>query len=138
MKPRFTEDSWRKEPQFLALVKALTSIQSEDAMAAFLRDIATLAEMQALSERLEVAKQLSRGLSYRQVAKNTGASTTTVTRVASFIENGAGGYRSYLNTHRHHRLIPASQNASAVHSEARGERTASVLQGYLQRTQKKE
>ncbi len=73
-------------------------------MDAFLRDIATLSEMQAMSERLEVAKLLSQGLSYRKVAEMTGASTTTVTRVAHFLENGEGGYRTVLKTHRHHRM----------------------------------
>ena len=36
-------------------------------------------------------------MSYRDVAAKTGASTTTVTRVAKFIENGEGGYRKILN-----------------------------------------
>jgi len=104
MKRRFTEDSWKKEPWFRSLSKALVSCKTEEAMDVFLRDIATLSEMQALSERLEVAKLLAQGLSYRQVAKVTGASTTTVTRVAHFLENGEGGYRNGLKTHRHHRM----------------------------------
>ncbi len=104
MKRRFTEDSWKKEPWFRSLSKALLSCKTEEAMDAFLRDIATLSEMQALSERLEVAKLLAQGLSYRQVAAQTGASTTTVTRVAHFLENGEGGYRNILKAHRHHRM----------------------------------
>ena len=83
------------EPQGEVTKKAVT-LWSEDAVADFLRDIATLSELQAMSERLEVAKQLKKGLSYREVSKNTGASTTTVTRVARFIENGQGGYKKYL------------------------------------------
>ena len=70
----------------------------------FLRDVGTLSELQAWSERLEVARLLARGWSYRQVARETGTSTTTVTRVAHFLENGSGGYRSVLKTHRHHRM----------------------------------
>lgn len=104
MKRRFTEDSWRKEPWFRGLVSAVRSCKSETDVENLLRDIATLSELQALSERLEVARLLSRGLSYRQVAAETGASTTTVTRVANFLENGEGGYRQVLNTHRHHRM----------------------------------
>jgi len=121
---RFTEDSWRKDPSFRALCMALLSCKSEEEMANFLRDIGTLAELQSWSERLEVAKQLSRGFSYRQVAMNTGASTTTVTRVAKFIENGPGGYRRYLKTHRHHSHQAAPEG---------GERTASVLQRYIKK-----
>jgi len=84
-------------------------------MANFLRDIGTLSELQAWSERLEVARLLGKGLSYRQIAKETGASTTTVTRVAHFLENGEGGYRRFLNVHRHHRML---QKPSTAISEA--------------------
>jgi TrpR-related protein YerC/YecD len=105
-KRRFTEDSWRREPWFKSLVAALRSRRSDEDIENFLRDIATLSELQALSERLEVARLIAQGLSYRQVAAKTGASTTTVTRVASFLENGEGGYRDVLHTHRHHRLKP--------------------------------
>jgi TrpR-related protein YerC/YecD len=85
----------------------LRSCKSEEELSDFLRDIATLSELQAWSERLEVAKQLARGLSYRQVAAATGASTTTVTRVAKFLENGEGGYRRYLQ--REKVLVPAAE-----------------------------
>lgn len=83
-----------------------------------LRDIATLGELQIWGERLEVAKHLVKGLSYRQVAALTGASTTTVTRVAKTIENGTGGYRKLLHAHRHHRLVKPQQAAQEVPLEA--------------------
>ncbi len=70
-------------------------------MAAFLRDIGTLSELQAWGERWQVAQLLSRGVSYRDIAKKTGASTATVTRVAKFLENGEG-YRSVLKNYQHH------------------------------------
>lgn len=114
MKRRFTEDSWRKEPWFKSLCSALKSCKTEEELANFLRDIATLSEMQAMGERLEVAKLLSQGLSYRQVAAQTGASTTTVTRVAHFLENGEGGYREVLQTHRHHRMKVGMKNIKSV------------------------
>lgn len=81
-------------------------------MANFLRDIATLSELQAFSERLEVARLLGQGMSYRAISKATGASTTTVTRVAHFLENGEGGYRRFLNVHRHHRMAKKPPNAA--------------------------
>lgn len=130
-KRRFTDDSWNKEPWFKALCAAMTQCKSEDEMASFLRDIGTLAELQAWSERFEVAKQLAQGITYREIAKNTGASTTTVTRVAKFLENGEGGYRNVLNAHRHHRMV------SGVHHHAgtinREEKPVSVLQKYLEK-----
>lgn len=121
-KVRFTEDSWNKEPWFKSLVTATLQCKTEEELASFLRDIGTLSELQAWSERWEVAKQLAQGLSYRDIAKNTGASTTTVTRVAKFIENGEGGYRKLLNVHRHHRIHPDVKKS---------EESGSVLQKYL-------
>jgi len=95
-------------------------------MADLLRDLGTLSELKAWSERLEAAKLLSKGISYREVSRRTGASTTTVTRVAKFMDDGAGGYLRYLKTGHHH----------ADSSPLRGEKTASVLKGYLERARK--
>jgi TrpR-related protein YerC/YecD len=95
-KKRFTEGSWRTDPWFRSLCSVFAGCKTEEDVANFLRDIGTLSELKAWSERLEVAKELARGLTYRQVAKNTGASTTTVTRVARFIESGQGGYLKFL------------------------------------------
>lgn len=143
MKRRFTEDSWRKEPWFKGLISAVRSCKTDEDLENFMRDIATLSEMQALSERLEVARLIAQGLSYRQVAAKTGASTTTVTRVAHFLENGEGGYRKVLNTHRHHRVKvdkkPTGDQMSDVRSqESSAQRPASSspvspLQKYLDR-----
>lgn len=141
MKRRFTEDSWRKEPWFQMLRTALRSCKTDADMENFLRDIATLSELQALSERLEVARLLGKGLSYRQIAKETGASTTTVTRVAHFLENGEGGYRRFLNVHRHHRMAkkpttpPADAEGSppAERQRESAPKPVSALQKYLDR-----
>ena len=142
-KRRFTEDSFKKEPWFRALCSALTQCTTEEEMANFLRDIGTLSELQAWSERFEVAKLLAQGVTYREIAMRTGASTTTVTRVAKFLENGEGGYRKVLNAHRHHRLVssqPRLTETSAPHPSfakamegKRGERPASVLQKALEK-----
>ncbi len=135
-KRRFTEDSFKREPWFKALCSAMTQCKTEEDMANFLRDIGTLSELQAWSERFEVAKLLAQGVTYREIAKRTGASTTTVTRVAKFLENGEGGYRKVLNAHRHHRLV-SSTGAAQHHAETAtpqsGERPTSVLQKALEK-----
>lgn len=134
MKRRFTEDHYRKEPWFRQLVDAFVSQNDSEKMANLLRDIATLSELQALSERMEVARLLSQGLSYREISKKTGASTTTVTRVAQFLENGTGGYRSVLGTHRHHRMMPKTGpqiTPGAQRLIASEPRKQSPLQKYL-------
>lgn len=139
-KRRFTEDSYRKEPWFRGLCSAVASLKGEEEVADFLRDIATLSELQSFGERLEVARLLAKGLSYREISKMTGASTTTVTRVAQFLENGCGGYRRILHAHRHHRMVKqggasteGSQKIISSNSfSAQEEKKKSVLQKYLQ------
>lgn len=134
MKRRFTEDSWRKEPWMRYLCQVIASLKTEEDTGNFLRDVATLSELQAMSERLEVARLLSKGLSYRQVAAQTGASTTTVTRVAHFLENGTGGYRKVLHTHRHHRIgIPAREQNISQNTQGEKPVAVSVLEKYLGR-----
>ncbi len=111
--------------------------KNEEELSNFLRDIGTLAELQAWSERYEVAKQLAQGKTYREIAVNTGASTTTVTRVAKYLENGEGGYRKALNAHRHHRMVSnvqkSAQNEATPTSDTGGQKPSSVLQKYLER-----
>lgn len=136
MKRRFTEDHYRKEPWFKQLTEAFQACHTTEETANFLRDIATLSELQAMSERLEVARLLTQGLSYRDISAKTGASTTTVTRVAQFLENGTGGYRSILGAHRHHRMLPKEPHTGPAivpgSSRILAEDTAaSPLQKYL-------
>lgn len=79
---------------------------SERKIGDFLRDVGTLSELYAWSERLEVARQLKKGEHYRQASTVTGASTTTVTRVASFLYDGEGGYQRILAAKHRHTASP--------------------------------
>lgn len=99
-KKRLNEATWDRDPSFRRLCRAFLDCKTEAQMISFLRDVATLSELQALSERLDVARELSKGNSYRDITDKVGASTTTVTRVASFLENGRG-YRHVLGLHHH-------------------------------------
>lgn len=65
-------------------------------MLAFLRDVATLEELGELSNRWDVVLQLKNGKNYRDVAVNTGMSTTTITRIAHWFNHGEGGYKMAL------------------------------------------
>ena len=66
----------------------------------FFRDLCTLAELEAMAHRWEVARLLEQGLPYLEIAQRTGASTTTVTRVAHWLRHGEGGYRLALDRKR--------------------------------------
>lgn len=85
-----------KTPKLKQFAKALLSLRTEDEMLAFLRDVATLEELGELSNRWDVVLQLKNGKNYRDIAVNTGMSTTTITRIAHWLNHGEGGYRTAL------------------------------------------
>lgn len=77
--------------------EVLINIKDRKIMLHLLKDLTTPQELKALQERLDIAFLLSDGLSYVEISKKTGASTTTVTRVARFLkQENYGGYRWVL------------------------------------------
>ena len=76
----------------LALYDAFLSLKTREECSAFMRDLCTIAELDAFAERLAIARMIAKDASYRAVAEETGASTTTVTRVAHWFHHGRGGY----------------------------------------------
>ena len=59
----------------------------------FFEDLCTIKELKDLSQRLDVAFLLDKGLSYQQVAAQTGVSSATICRVKKCLDYGSGGYR---------------------------------------------
>jgi len=79
------------------LFQAILKLQDEKEAAAFLRDLLTISEIDAAGERWEMARLLwTTNLSYKEIAKKTGGSTTTVTRVAHWLDHGMDGYQTIL------------------------------------------
>ncbi len=78
------------------LFDAILTLETRRELEAFLRDLCTLSELEAMAHRWQVARLLERGLPYLEIAERTGASTTTVTRVAHWLRHGEGGYRTAL------------------------------------------
>jgi TrpR-related protein YerC/YecD len=74
------------------LYAALATLQSVEECRAFLRDLCTPAEIQAMADRWSVVEFLQRGLPYREIHRLTGVSATTIGRVARFLAAGNGGY----------------------------------------------
>lgn len=100
-----TEPSHGEGPEWLTdetrdLLKAIVSLRTVEEAERFLRDLCTLSELEALSHRWQAAQLLDRGLPYLEVSRLTGASTTTVTRVAHWLRHGEGGYRLVLDRRR--------------------------------------
>src|SRR5277367_4506103 len=75
-----------------ALCTAILTLRSVEECRAFLRDLCTPAELQAMADRWAVVECLRRGLPYREVHRQTGVSMTTIGRVARYLAAGNGGY----------------------------------------------
>ncbi len=93
------------------LFATIASLESKVETERFLRDLCTLSELEAMAHRWEVARLLNRGLPYLQIAERTGASTTTVTRVAHWLRHGEGGYRLALERMRPERRKTGSASS---------------------------
>ena len=63
----------------------------------FFEDICTIKEVQAMSQRLQVAGQLDAGKNYAEVYEDTGVSSATISRVNKCLVYGNGGYRMVLD-----------------------------------------
>ncbi len=75
------------------LYAAILSLESKEEAARFLRDLCTLQELKAISQRYQVAKLLHEQCRYAEIVEKTGASTATISRVnRSLGMDGAGGY----------------------------------------------
>ena len=74
------------------LVIAILTLRSVEECRAFLRDLCTPAELQAMADRWSVFECLRRGLPYREIHRQTGVSVTTIGRVARYLASGNGGY----------------------------------------------
>ncbi len=91
-----TEPTWLTDDT-RALLGAIVSLDDVDEAADFLRDLCTLGELRDMSQRWAVVRLLDAGLHYGEISRATGASTATITRIASWLHHGEGGYRRMLD-----------------------------------------
>jgi TrpR-related protein YerC/YecD len=82
------------------LFQAILGLKSLDECYMFFEDIATIGELKALSQRLEVARMIDAGKTYEEIVAVTGASTATISRVKKCLYFGADGYRLVLERGR--------------------------------------
>ena len=83
------------QPRALAeegLCRALLAMRNVGEMRAFLRDLCTPAEVEALVDRWSVVPHLLTGTPYREIHDLTAVSITTIGRVARYLNQGNGGY----------------------------------------------
>lgn len=85
------------------LADAILTLTTRDEARRFLRDLCTLAELEALSHRWQTACLVDENVPYQEIAHRVPTSTATVTRVAHWVRHGQGGYRLALERIRERR-----------------------------------
>lgn len=80
-----------------ALLSAMSTLKNELELANFLRDLLTVKEIKDISQRWQIVLMLEKKVPYLEIAKQVGVSTTTVTRVALWLNHGQNGYRTALS-----------------------------------------
>ncbi len=90
------DESWRTEDT-TALFDAILLLRDQEEAGRFFRDLCTIGELRDLAMRWAVVRLLDQGLHYAQISAQTGASTATITRIASWLNHGEGGYRALLD-----------------------------------------
>ncbi len=75
------------------LFEAVLCLETVEECRAFFKDLCTVPELKALSQRYQVAKLLTENHVYSDIVAQTGASTATISRVNRSISyDGSGGY----------------------------------------------
>ncbi len=78
------------------LFKAILSLETKEDCEKFFEDICTIKELQAMAQRLAVARLLQEKKTFAEIVAQTGASTATISRVNRCLMYGAGGYGKVL------------------------------------------
>ena len=75
------------------LYEAVLCLETVEECRLFFKDLCTIPELKALSQRFLVAKMLTEKHVYNDIVRETGASTATISRVnRSLSYDGSGGY----------------------------------------------
>jgi len=85
-----------RTPEVDRLLAALALLETDEERYAFLLDVCTVREIHDIAQRLEVALRLDSGEVYADIQDDTGASATTIARVAKCLNYGEGGYQMVL------------------------------------------
>ncbi len=75
------------------LFEAVLMLENKEECYQFFMDLCTINELQSMAQRYEVAQMLSDKKTYTEIAKETGASTATISRVNRSLNYGSDGYR---------------------------------------------
>lgn len=82
------------------LMDAILTLKTREELQNFFDDLCTIQEINAMTQRFEVAQYLDQGLTYSQIADITRASTATISRVNRCLVYGEDGYQLALQRMR--------------------------------------
>ena len=94
------------------LIQAILALKTENEAGRFLRDLMTEKEIREFSKRLKAAEMLTEKIPYSTIEKETGLSSTTVARVAKWLNGKGGGYKIIINKLHHHNSIQSRRGLS--------------------------
>lgn len=79
------------------LFRAILSLKSVEECYNFFEDICTITEIKDMTQRLDTAFLIDKGISYQKISEQIGVSTATISRVSRCLNYGAGGYRAVID-----------------------------------------
>ena len=94
------------------LIQAILALKTENEAERFLRDLMTEKEIKEFAKRLKAAEMLTQKVPYSIIEKETGLSSTTVARVAKWLNGKGGGYKIIINKLHHHNSIQSRRGLS--------------------------
>lgn len=81
-----------KNDQTDFLFDAILTLKTKEDCYRFFEDLCTQPELNAMSQRIVVAKLLTQGVVYSEIVKQTSASTATISRVKRSLNEDTDGY----------------------------------------------
>jgi len=78
------------------LFRTILNLETVEECYEYFEDICTIKEILDMSQRLDTAILLSKGLSYQKIAEEVDVSSATICRVSKCLNYGSGGYRKAI------------------------------------------
>lgn len=78
------------------LFQTILNLETVEECYEYFEDICTIKEIQDMSQRLDTAILLSKGLSYQKIAEEVDVSSATICRVSKCLNYGSGGYQKAI------------------------------------------
>lgn len=87
------------------IYQAILSLKNEDECKKFIRDLLTSGEIEEFSNRWKAAQMLDQKIPYEKIEESTGMSSTTIARIAKWLNNGMGGYKIVIKRLKNNQKI---------------------------------